>query len=140
MDGLLKKWTSGHHSNLTITPGSILRIGLLSGESSGEKNIASAEMSQLNIWDNIIESSALFSMSRGCKADIGSVVFWPVVQLWLHENVTKKSPSSCTGAGICRLSLFDCNFSRNEDVTGKKPLEGFCGSAVSFSKHSDSIA
>lgn len=110
MDGALKKWISGHHSNLTITPGSILRIGLLSGEISGETNIATAEMSQMNIWDNIIDSRTLFLMSRGCNADIGSVVFWPVVQLWLYENVTKKSPSSCTGAGICRLFLSDFNF------------------------------
>ena len=105
VDGKVKLKTSGHHSNLTIRSGSALRIGVLARD-SGEDSIVIGEMSQFNIWEYVITSGDIFGMSRGCHADVGNVISWTLVQFWLHDSVTKKTPSSCTSAGV----QFKCPF------------------------------
>ena len=108
VDGKVKLKTSGHHSNLTIRSGSALRIGVLA-RVSGEESIIIGEMSQFNIWENIITSGDILGMSRGCLADVGNVIAWTLVQFWLRDNVMKKTPSTCTSAGMqfkCPLLFF----------------------------------
>ena len=95
----MKLKTSGHHTNLTIRSDSVVSIGVLARDSS-EGNKIIGEMSQLNIWDVLKTSYDIFGMSRGCHAHVGNVIPWSLVQLWLHDSVTIKTPSSCTGAGI----------------------------------------
>ena len=103
IDGTLMLEVTGYHSDMLIQPGSILRIGVLSNESIYSENKLMDELSQLNIWDKLSTSDEIFMMSRGCHAQIGNVIPWSVVQLWLIINVTKTTPTSCTSAGTCVL-------------------------------------
>lgn len=100
VDGKLKLQNTGRQGNMETQAGSVLRIGVLSGNSSGGKNKLIGELSQFNIWDEILTPDNILFKSHGCHARMGNVISWSVVQLWLHDNVTKTSPSSCTGAGI----------------------------------------
>ena len=97
VDGIVKRVVVGDHDNLNIQPGSVLRIGILSGNSTDE---VIGELSQLNIWDKNKLPSQVRMMSRGCSGPMGNVIPWSVVQFWLHDNVTKTSPTSCTSTGI----------------------------------------
>ena len=106
VDGVMKLQISGYHSNMTMQPGSILRIGVISGDRSDDENELIGELSLFNIWDTIPTTRQLFLMSRGCHAHTGNVIPWSVVQLWLHENVTKMTPSSCTSAGKNKCLIF----------------------------------
>lgn len=104
VDGLVEKGTRPSNS-LKIQSGSVLRIGISSERSiDGVKETAIAHISHLNIWDANKGHTFIREMSRGCNAQMGSVIPWSVIQFWLHDNVTKTSPSTCTSAGICSLS------------------------------------
>lgn len=103
IDGTLILEVTGYHSDMLIRPGSILRIGVLSNKGIYSDNKLMGELSQLNIWDKLSTSDEIFMMSRGCHAQIGNVIPWSVVQLWLIINVSKRTPTSCTGAGTCVL-------------------------------------
>ena len=110
VDGKLKLQNRGRQGNLETHAGSVLRIGVLSGNSSDGKNKLIGELSQFNIWDEILTPDNILFKSRGCHAHMGNVISWSVVQLWLHDNVTKTSPSSCTGAGIFFPFSCSCEF------------------------------
>ena len=106
IDGILTLEITGYPSNIPIQRGSILRIGVLSNESIYRESELMGELSQFNIWDKLSTSDEIFMMSRGCHAKIGNVIPWSGVQLWLSINVTKTTPTSCTGAGTCNSVFF----------------------------------
>lgn len=86
---------------LDIQHGSVLKIGISSENSiDGVKETVIGHLSQLNIWEVMKDFSFIRETSRSCNEPMGTVIPWSVVQFWLHDNVTIKSPSGCTGAGI----------------------------------------
>ncbi len=105
VDGLMKKASVVYLNNWLIQPGNVLRIGISSDNSTdGVKGTVFGHLSQLNIWNKLKWSKFIREASRGCIAQMGNAVQWSVVQFWLHDNVTKTSPSTCTRAGISCLS------------------------------------
>ena len=104
VDGVRKKATSFQPNSFRIQP-SVLRIGISSENSTdGVSGTVRGHLSQLNIWSVKKWTIFIREKSRGCIAQMGNLIPWSVVQFWLHDNVTKTSPSACTSAGISSLS------------------------------------
>jgi len=110
VNGLVSLNITGYHGNLNIQPGCVMRIGVLSKDTGEGASELIGELSQLNTWDEILTPGYIMRMSRGCHAFVGNVISWSVVQLWLHDDVTKTTPSSCTGAGTMGC-IFPLSFS-----------------------------
>ena len=87
-----------------------MKIGVFSEDTSEGASELIGEMSQLNTWDEMLRPGYTMRMSRGCHALMCNVISWSVVQLWLHDTVTKTTPSSCTGAGTLDF-IFPLSFS-----------------------------
>lgn len=122
VDGVYEKRTHLPNS-LKIQSGSVLRIGILSENSVDRvKETAIAHLSQLNIWEVNKGFTFIREMSRGCIAQMGSVISWSVVQFWLHDSVNKTSPSTCTSAGIYSLSKITLKYSLLKNDTHENHL------------------
>jgi hypothetical protein len=97
LDGALIHTGNGLGSPIPITGGGTFHIGQKlrnDGTYYGSKSFQ-GKLSQFNVWNEILTSDEIKSMSKSCYNNVGNVLDWSTVVDAAHGAVNKEKPGDC---------------------------------------------